>query len=213
MRDRIAKRRVPFVLVFIIMGIASTIWFLIRVIPKPSRAAYPCMQVAAPVMSGFVTWLLAVFGLTVISRKSKSKIINVRYAATFLLMAGVIVAMAISPVNTTEQAPQTTETRTGPADGPNQPMGEAKGIFPGRVVWVWNPDATNEKFEHNDFDAYDWFISPENNNPEVIAKMFRDGVLKLTGKKDVGKAWDAMFRYFNENRHGVKKGYTKGEKI
>ena len=26
----------------------------------------------------------------------------------------------------------------------NQPIGEAKGIFPGRVVWAHNPDATNE---------------------------------------------------------------------
>jgi uncharacterized BrkB/YihY/UPF0761 family membrane protein len=28
------------------LGLAALIWFLIRVIPKPSRAAYPCMQAA-----------------------------------------------------------------------------------------------------------------------------------------------------------------------
>jgi hypothetical protein len=27
----------------------------------------------------------------------------------------------------------------GPEDGPNQPMGQALGINPGRVVWAWNP--------------------------------------------------------------------------
>ena len=54
MRNWMEKNRIPYKLVFIIMGIASTIWFLIRVIPKPSRATYPCMKVAAPFMSGFV---------------------------------------------------------------------------------------------------------------------------------------------------------------
>ena len=42
------------------------------------------------------------------------------------------------------------------------------GVNPGRVVWIWNPDATNEKFEHNDFATYDWYFSAHNNNPEVI---------------------------------------------
>ncbi|MGB8492022.1 MAG: DUF362 domain-containing protein [Bacteroidales bacterium] len=213
MRDWMTRHHVPYKLMFFIIGIASTFWFLVRVIPKPSRATYPCMKVAAPFMSGFVTYLLAIAGLTAISRRSKRKIVNVRFGATFLLMTGVVVAMATIPANNTETAFQTTETRTGPEDGPNNPIGTGKGIFPGRVVWVWNPDATNEKFEHNNFDAYDWFVNPENNNEKVICAMFRDGVLKLTGKKDVKKAWDAMFKYFNEKKQNKKAGYTKGEKI
>jgi hypothetical protein len=191
----------------------STVWFLIRVIPKPIRATYPCMRVSAPIMSGFVIYLLAVAGLTAISRKSKKKIFNVRYWSMFLLLTGVIAAMAISPSNNTETAFQTTETRTGHEDSPNEPIGVPKGIFPGRVVWVWNPDAKNEKFEHNNFDNYDWFISPQNNNEKVIGKMFHDEVLKLTGKKDTKEAWDAMFKYFNQKKQGRKIGYTKGEKI
>lgn len=213
MRDWLLRHRLPYKLIFFLMGIASTIWFLIRVIPKPSRATYPCMRVAAPFMSGFVTYLLAVAGLTAISRRARRKIINVRIGATMMLLAGVVVAMAVIPVNNTESIFQTTETRTGPEDGPNQPIGEAKGIFPGRVVWVWNPEATNEKFEHNDPDKGDWFANPENNNGTVQGKMFRDGVLKLTGKKTPAKAWDALFMYFNEKKHGKATGYTKGEKI
>jgi hypothetical protein len=214
MRDYLLSKHIPYKLIFFIMGIASTIWFLLRVIPKPSRAGYPCMQVAAPFMSGFVMYLLAVAGLTAVSRKTKLKIVNVRFGAAFMLMTGVIIAMAVTP-SSSEQQPvaPSTETRTGPEDGPNKPIGEAKGIFPGRVVWIWNPDATNEKFEHNNFENYDWFVSPQNNNPEVIAKMFRDGVLKLTGKKDLKKSWEAMFKFFNEKKLGKAKGYTKGEKI
>jgi hypothetical protein len=213
MRDWLLRHHLPYKLIFFIMGIASTIWFLIRVVPKPSRATYPCMRVAAPFMSGFVTYLLAVAGLTAVSRRMKRKIINVRFGATMMLIAGVVVAMAVIPVNNTETFFQTTETRTGPEDGPNQPFGEAKGIFPGRVVWVWNPDATNETFQHNDPDKGDWFANPENNNGTVQGKMFRDGVLKLTGKKTPAKAWEAMFKYFNEKKQGKDVGYTVGEKI
>ncbi|MFZ2287488.1 MAG: hypothetical protein WAV93_10935 [Bacteroidales bacterium] len=187
----------PYFLIFVIMGIASAVWFLVRVIPKPSRAAYPCMMVAAPFMSGFVTCLLAVLGLTAISRKACKRIINVRYGATLMLLTGVIIAMATSPANSTVTTRQTTETRTGPQDGPNQPFGEAKGIFPCRVVWVWNADATNEKFEHNDFDAsvidekhIAWFLTDQgivsydntkwtlhNKNRKIISDGFRGPIL------------------------------------
>jgi hypothetical protein len=91
-------------LIFIIMGIVSTVWFLIRVIPKPSRATYPCMRVAAPFMSGFVTYLLAVEGLTAISRKMRQKKINVRLGATTILMTGVIIAMAVAPSISDQQS-------------------------------------------------------------------------------------------------------------
>ncbi|KAA6305509.1 hypothetical protein EZS27_042838, partial [termite gut metagenome] len=48
--------------IFIIAGLAATAWFLIRVIPKPSRATYPCMQAAAPTMSAFVIYMLSLMG-------------------------------------------------------------------------------------------------------------------------------------------------------
>jgi len=212
-RDWMIRHHLPPKLLLIVMGVISTVWFLIRVIPKPTRATYPCMAVAAPFMSGFITYLLAVAGLTVVSHKMKHKVINVRFGATVMLLVGVVVAMAIIPGSNPVELFQATETRTGPEDGPNQPIGEAKGINPGRVVWVWDPKATNEKFEHNSLEKYDFFWQPQNNNPEVISKMFKDGILKLTGKKDLSKSWDAIFKFFNEKKLNVKKGYTKGEKI
>jgi hypothetical protein len=211
MRDWMISHNMPPMLLFVVMGIASTIWFLVRVIPKPSRASYPCMQVAAPFMSGFIAYILAVAGLTAISRKFRKKI-NVRFGAVTLLLTGVIVAFAITPSSNTQQI-AIAPSKLGPDDGPNQPIGEAKGIFPGRVVWIWNPDATNEKFEHGDFATYNWYFSAQNNNPKVIAKMFSDGILKLTGEKNTTKAWEAIFRLFNSNKHNEKRGYKAGEKI
>jgi hypothetical protein len=212
-RDWMANHKLPPKLLFILMGIISTVWFLFRVIPKPSRATYPCMKVAAPFMSGLVVYLLAVGGLTALSGRLKYKIVNARFGATVLLLFGVIISMAILPSDRIDDLYQATETRTGPIDGPNQPMGEAKGIYPGRVVWVWNPDATNEKFQHNSLEKYDFFWQAENNNPKVISKMFQDGILKLTGKKDLGKAWETIFQNFNQKKFSEKRGYKKGEKI
>jgi hypothetical protein len=212
MRDWLIRHNIPYKLIFFIMGVASTVWFLIRVIPKPTRAGYPCMQVAAPFMSGFVTYLLAVGGLTAISRKFNKKI-NVRFGAVAMLLTGVIFAIAVTPSSNQQTEVQNGQVKMGPDDGPNQPMGEAKGIYPGRVVWIWNPDATNEKFEHNDFATYDWYFSAHNNNPEVIGKMYRDGILKLTGEKNPKKAWESVFRLFNAKKLNQKRGYQAGEKI
>ncbi len=212
-RDWMTEHHMPSKLMFLLLGIISTIWFLIRVIPKPTRATYPCMRVAAPFMSGFVTYLLAVAGFTLISRRIKSKFLNVRYFATFLLTFGAIVIMAISPIKELIIADQTVEAGTGPDDGPNQPFGIPTGIYPGRVVWVWNPEATNEKFEHNNFENYDWFVNADNINEQVVGKMFRDGILKLTGKNSISNAWDAVFHNFNKKKLNQDIGYTKGELI
>lgn len=58
-------------LMFIILGVTSTAWFLIRVIPKPQRATYPCMKAAAPLMSTFVIYLLFILGVNGGIRESK----------------------------------------------------------------------------------------------------------------------------------------------
>jgi len=42
-----------------IIGLGALPWFLIRVIPKSSRATYPCLQAAFPIASEFVVWFNA----------------------------------------------------------------------------------------------------------------------------------------------------------
>ena len=36
----------------ILISVFGTLWFLIRVIPKPTRATYPCMRAVAPFIVG-----------------------------------------------------------------------------------------------------------------------------------------------------------------
>jgi hypothetical protein len=101
---------------------------------------------------------------------------------------------------------------SGPADAPNQPFGTPQGIFPGRVVWAWNPEATNNECS-NTFELKDFYFKPENTNKEVVREMLRASLPQLTGETTVKDSWDAIFDNFNYTKFNTKTGYTKGEKI
>jgi hypothetical protein len=205
-RDWMENHHVPPGLLVILLGVISTIWFLVRVIPKPSRATYPCMKVAAPFMSGLIVYLLSVAGLTYTSRKFKRWNINVRYISALLLLSGVMVVLAINPSVNFGTSGQKVTWKEGPDDGPNQPVGTAVGVNPGRVIWAWDTAATKRKFTSYHF-------LPENYNQEVICRMFNESVKTLAGQYNVSEAWDAMFRNFNTRKRNLNIGYTKGEKI
>lgn len=212
MRDWMRSHHFPSRLLFFLAGIVSTIWFLIRVIPKPGRSTYPCMRVAAPVMSGFIIYLLTVAGIVAVSRKTKRKFYNVRYLSAWLLTFCVIVTMAITPSQNTSAFYRDNLTKSGPDDGPNQPIGNAQGVNPGRVVWIWNPDATNENCISS-FETKNWYWKPENTNEKVVGNMVRNALNKLTGKKKLTESWEVLFRSHNLSKSENNKGYSKGEKI
>ena len=104
------KMRLPAKVVYLLISILATIWFLIRVIPKPSRATYPCMQVAAPIMSGFVIWILALSGATFAFKKAKHKLIEAKYLAAGLFL---IIGIAATSVfySTISQRNQSRQSR------------------------------------------------------------------------------------------------------
>ena len=126
------KLRVPGKMIYILVSILATAWFLIRVIPKPSRAAYPCMQVATPVMSGFVVYLLSLGGITLALRRVKMNFLRARYIAglCFLLLA--LAGMVLALTHGSQDSHAGSLPVSGPDDGPNQPVGKAGGINPGR---------------------------------------------------------------------------------
>lgn len=211
-RNWMKDHHLPPRLLFFLMGIISTLWFLIRVIPKPSRATYPCMQVAAPFMSGFVIYMLTLGGITLALRKAKQNIFRARYiaAGSFLLaaLAGIVISITNGINNSYANAPDA----NGPDDGPNNPTGKAQGIYPARVVWIWNPDGTNENCVST-FDTQDWYFKPENTNPKIVGNMVRSALDNLTGKTSIPEAWDVLFRYHNLKKFNKNDGYRKGEKI
>ena len=95
--------------------------------------------------------------------------------------------------------------------GPNNPIGEAKGIMPGRVVWVHNPNATNEDCDPDQWG--DGYFMDKNAAQEVIDAMLDTAILQITGQPTAELAWDTIFRHFNADRENGKVGYSEGEKI
>jgi len=198
------KIRVPGVFVFVVISLLATLWFLVRVIPKPSRAAYPCMQVAAPVMSGFVIWLLAMAGATFAIKKAKNKFLQAKYmAAAFFLVLG-IVAVNLYTLDS--------DAKTKSADfkiwyKPNVPLGVGKGIYPGRVAWGHNP-----KIATWDEKTGFWWEDRYNNEKETD-KLLEKTLSTLTGKQKEQESWDALFRFFNKTKRNADAGYKPGEKV
>lgn len=194
-------------LYFHLIGLGALIWFLVRVIPKPSRAVYPCMRAAFPLASAFVLYLLGLATSALAMIKVKAHWQHARYsvAAIFLLVA------VISGFFTFQADRPYVYANSRYLDTPNQPMGIAQGIFPGRVVWAWNPDATNENCKNDNWgEAYH---EPKNSNMNVIQAIVDQSLMNLTGESSVGEAWNALFIHFNQKKGRGAVGYQSGQKI
>jgi hypothetical protein len=193
---------------FPVIGLLSLIWFLIRVIPKPSRVRYPCMRVAAPLASTFVIYLIGLTSSLLVFKKAKQYLYKSKYVLfSILLLVGSVLSIAIF-LNTDEKV--YASFRSSILEGPNQPMGEGRGIYPGRVVWIWDPDATDENCT-NESDDYWW--QEDNMNQTVVNTMLSDALKMLTGETSDSEAWNAIFHYYNQNHERGDVGYQSGEKI
>ncbi len=189
---------------FPIAGLLSLIWFLIRVIPKPSRTAYPCQRIAAPLASGFIIWLTGLIGASLAYRKAKRLVRQSRY-----VLASVFIAVSVMLVwwSLNLGSEKSAEAAFNPSDPPNSPIGVAKGIYPGRVVWFRDPEAANW-----DGSTGNWW--DENNTDQaVVDDMVSKTIQTLTGQSNDKDAWDALFRHFNQTKGFGDIGYQQGERI
>ena len=204
-RINLIKKTTLLKITFIFTGIASTLWFLVRVIPKPQRATYPCMQVAAPIMSGFVIYLLSLVGSVAAFRKAKLRFKQSRYLYgalfMFLALAGSLFVLSRETGNASAKSNKEWIVI------PNQPVGTAKGIFPGRVAWVHDPAVATW-----DGKTGNWWDENVTSQPEAD-KMLNESLTTLTGEKTEKKAWIALFRYFNSRHERKNQDYTPGQKI
>jgi len=97
--------------------------------------------------------------------------------------------------------------RATPPSPLSPPIGVARGIYPGRVVWVHNPDAVRW-----DGSTGAWW-QEGNIDQAVVSNMLSQALREQTGQSDDVAAWDALFRYFNETHGRPGIGYQAGEKI
>ena len=188
--------------IFPIGGLLALLWFLIRVIPKPSRAAYPCQRAAFPLASGFVIWVAGAIGSITAFRRAKRCFAQSRYILCVILIAASVGSVWLAQSFTTE--------KTILADEPtsNAPIGIAKGIYPGRVVWAHDPDATDWDGPGN---GYWWEDS--HTNQAVVNQMMGRAIRTLSGQETSDDAWDTLFKHFNKTRGKGDIGYKSGEKI
>ena len=192
---------------FPVTGVIAIVWFLLRVIPKPSRASYPCMRVAYPIASTFVLYILGLAASAFAMDRIKNYWISSRYWA----VAGFSIVALVAGFLSFQADQPPVFANSSYLDTANAPIGVAKGIFPGRVVWDRNPDATNENCGNKTFgDAY---YLPKNTNMAVVDGMVRASLLKLTGRTTVRDSWDALFVSFNTTKGKGSAGYRTGEKV
>ena len=97
-----------------------------------------------------------------------------------------------------------------PKDPPNQPIGVAKGIFPGRVVWLRDTNATPWNGDTNNGH---WWDTGRGVDQNVVDRMTSTSLQALTGAKSDREAWDKIFRYYNLTHGRGNVGYQTNESI
>jgi hypothetical protein len=185
-----------------VAGLLSLAWFLLRVIPKPSRAAYPCQRLAFPIASGFVAWLVGLVATVVAYRKVKQ--FARQHRAGLAVACAVVVVIA--GLHTLFNVPASPAAAYTVPQTLNTPVGVAKGINPGRVVWVHDPRACQWSGS-----GYYWL--PANNNQPAVDNMMSLAIRTVAGESTDEAAWDAIFCYYNNTHDRGDVGYTTGEKI
>ncbi len=196
-------------MLFPLVGLLALAWFLLRTLPEPRRADYPCQKVAAGIGVGFLAYLggllLTVTGLRLVRRQ---------VGVTAAVLTGVAIAAFVYQGDSLAQAtgkkarvvPTAPQVFTAP-EGANNPMGEGKGIFPGRVVWNQNFNATKW-----DGRTGQWWTD-QNVDQTVVDEMLSQSLQSLTGTRTDAAAWDRLFQQFNATHGRTARGYQKGEKI
>jgi uncharacterized protein (DUF362 family) len=162
------------------------------------------MQVAAPLMSSFVIWILALAGTTFAFKKVKLNFFSAKYLSVGIFMIFGITSAAVFMARSTKE---TKAENLAIWYKPNIPLGEAKGMFPGRVAWGHNP-----KIASWDGTTGFWW-EDRFNNQEETSKLFSQTLFSLTNKQNEKQAWNELFRYFNHTKRNTDKGYQSGEKV
>ncbi|MCB9155196.1 MAG: DUF362 domain-containing protein [Caldilineae bacterium] len=191
---------------FPLVGFLALIWVLVRVAPKPARAAYPCQRVAMPLASGFLLWLASMGGASLAFRHARGKFQQARYVtgALALVVALLGVGWAVATLPQSAQAGQAPEHIDYTPHPANDPIGVAKGLAPGRVAWAYDPPVTvwNGSSTTAGQRWYDQISQPK------ASEMMEWALTGYAGASTSSAAWDAIFRHFNGGAP-----YQAGEKV
>ena len=168
---------------FIILGIAALVWFLIRVVPKPSRAAYPCQRAAFPIASAFVLWLTATLGGLFLIRFIKNSYRNHRFVTTGCAAISLVFLIGCFLVMPAEKNTLRAETIT---EKPNVISTEftADPYEDNRVVRIYDEKVTDYDFNDNTSAA-----AYQSIDKKVLRTMLVRSLYEISGQQNEIAAW------------------------
>ena len=133
------------------------------------------------------------------------------------LSTAIIIGLAMLSLNT-ESVNAQPRDRFVPAKGfdwkpgpSNQPIGEARGIYPGRVVMTRYPEAAKWAGRWN-VEEDQWWLD-KNTDVDKCEEMISVALQKLTGTKKDAKAWKRIFEHYNKESRQLNRGYQPGEVV
>lgn len=168
---------------FPITGLAALIWFLIRVIPKPSRMAYPCQQFAGSLFTTVFAVFCSCFGGVAVVRRMVGQIKRQGWVlggvcalATALLCVGVLLGNGSSKAD---------PSATPKAQAPSPVAASPSDAYADKAVArVYDPAISSFEFGKSPYDYY-WRTFDVN----VLQSMLERGIMEITGEKTVDEAW------------------------
>jgi len=103
------------------------------------------------------------------------------------------------------------DPRRAPGDGqtlaPNVPLGEGRGIHPGRVVWAHDPAVAQ-------WDGRTGLWWEDGQTSQAASdRVLAEAIERLTGCADQASAWSALFRHLNRTARGIDAGGSPGQRI
>lgn len=142
-------------------------------------------------------------------------ILSAHCKALVWLLTTMTCLSAAAPTMAQTPAPQSTQQNTPTRRtrspkmfvAPNEPIGEGKGIYPGRVAWVHAPGVATWDGKEGLWVEDRW------NNQALADRMIVEAIRQVGGKEHTGKAWKAIFRHFNKTHGKGNRGYKAGETI
>ena len=99
--------------------------------------------------------------------------------------------------------------RWTPDEPPNHPIGQPQGIFPGRVVWMHDPNVARWD---GDTQSGGWY-EDKFTDPALADSLLGRALRLVSGAKTDREAWSALFRHFNRTHGRGDAGYQPGEKV
>jgi len=199
-REPGARNRIRWMHLFpSLVGFAAVVWFCVRVIPRPSRAQYPCQRAAFPLGSAFVVWVAGLIASAASLHKARFHLGRARYAVA----AGFVALASLVWLGTglTQDRPALAAVE------PNWPIGVARGIGSGRVAWVFDPAATS--WPGPGSSTLPWQAVDQ----AQVDHMFSVAVQSLAGAQTDVEAWDRLIRHFNVQTGRGDVGYTCCDRV